>query len=73
MNATSTHNTPSTHPIRRALGILAAIVLASLAFGFTIRPLDLILMGFVAVLSLLSVGFYLVEWVRHMSELEQGG
>ena len=33
MNATSTQNTPSTHPIRRALGILAAIALASLAFG----------------------------------------
>ena len=33
MNATSTHNAPSTHPIRRALGIFAAIVLASLAFG----------------------------------------
>ena len=33
MNATSTHNASSTHPVRRALGILAALVLASLAFG----------------------------------------
>ena len=52
---------------------LAGLVLASLAFSFAIWPFDMILMGFVAVLSLLSVGFYLVEWVKHMSELEQGG
>jgi cardiolipin synthase len=27
-------------------------------------------MGFVTVLTLLSVSFYLVEWVRHMSTIE---
>lgn len=53
--------------------VLAGLVLASLAFSFSIRPFDMILMGFVAVFSLLSVGFYLVEWVRHMSALEQRG
>lgn len=53
--------------------LLAGLVLASLAFGFAIRPFDLALMAMVAALSLLSVGFYLVEWVRHMSTLERGG
>jgi cardiolipin synthase len=30
----------------------------------------MILMAAVTVLTLASVGFYLVEWMRHMSELE---
>lgn len=33
MNGTTLHPAPSAHPVRRALGILAAVVLASLAFG----------------------------------------
>ena len=48
----------------------AALVLASLGFGFKPRPYDLILMGFVTVFSLVSVSLYLVEWVRHMSTIE---
>ena len=48
----------------------AALVLASLGFGFQPRPYDLILMGFVTVFTLVSVSFYLVEWVRHMSTIE---
>jgi cardiolipin synthase len=48
----------------------AALVLASLGFGFQPHPYDAILMGMVAVLTLVSVSFYLVEWVRHMSTIE---
>jgi cardiolipin synthase (CMP-forming) len=48
----------------------AALVLASLGFGFDSTPYDLILMGFVTVFTLLSVSFYLVEWARHMSAIE---
>jgi hypothetical protein len=33
MNGTTLHHAPSAHPVRRALAILAAVVLASLAFG----------------------------------------
>ena len=48
----------------------AAVVLASLSFGFQPMPYDLILMGFVTVFTLVSVSLYLVEWVRHMSTIE---
>ena len=50
----------------------AALVLAALGFGFKSSPYDLILMGFETVLTLLSVSFYLVEWMRHMSTIEPG-
>lgn len=49
---------------------LAALVLAALGFGFDPSPYELILMICVAVLSLVSVAFYVVEWVRHMSTVE---
>jgi cardiolipin synthase len=49
---------------------LAAVVLASLAFGFGPGPYDVILMGVVTVFSLVSVSLYLVEWGRHMSTIE---
>ena len=48
----------------------AALVLASLGFGFHADPLETILMGAVAVLTVLSMSFYLVEWARHMSTTE---
>ena len=50
----------------------AALVLASLGFGFKERlpPYDWILMGFVTVFTLVSISLYLVEWVRHMSTIE---
>jgi cardiolipin synthase len=48
----------------------AALVLASLGFGFAPQPYDLILMGFVTVFTLASVSLYLVEWIRHMSTIE---
>lgn len=49
----------------------AALVLASLAFGFRSSPYEIILMAAVAILTLLSVSLYLVEWVRHMGAIEQ--
>src|ERR1700753_2818675 len=49
---------------------LAALVLASLAFGFKPMPYDAALMGLVTVFTLVSVSLYLVEWVRHMSTIE---
>ncbi|MBR1206365.1 MULTISPECIES: CDP-alcohol phosphatidyltransferase family protein [Bradyrhizobium] len=48
----------------------AALVLASLGFGFQPHPYDLILMGLVTIFTLGSVSLYLVEWVRHMSTIE---
>jgi cardiolipin synthase len=48
----------------------AALVLASLGFGFDSAPYDLALMALVTVFTLLSVSFYLVEWARHMSTIE---
>jgi cardiolipin synthase len=49
----------------------AAVVLASLAFGFAWEPYDVVLMSLVAVLTLVSVSFYLVEWTRHMASDER--
>ncbi len=45
----------------------AALVLASLGFGFSTAPYEIVLMLCVTVLTLLSVSFYLVEWARHMN------
>ncbi|MBB5051331.1 cardiolipin synthase [Afipia massiliensis] len=45
----------------------AALVLASLGFGFSTWPYEIALMLCVTVLTLLSVSFYLVEWARHMN------
>jgi cardiolipin synthase (CMP-forming) len=47
--------------------LFACVVLGSLGFGIEAVQLELILMGFVAVLTLLSVAAYLAEWIRHMS------
>jgi cardiolipin synthase len=48
----------------------AALVLASLGFGFDSAPYDLVLMALVTIFTLLSVSLYLVEWARHMSTIE---
>lgn len=45
----------------------AALILASLGFGFSTWPYEIALMLCVTVLTLLSVSFYLVEWARHMN------
>jgi cardiolipin synthase (CMP-forming) len=50
-----------------ALIALALVVLAANAFGFDADIASIALMVLIAVLTLLSIGFYVVEWVRHMN------
>jgi cardiolipin synthase len=45
----------------------ACVVLGSLGFGIEAGGLTRVLMGLVAVLTLLSVAAYVAEWVRHMN------
>jgi cardiolipin synthase len=47
-------------------------VLASLGFGFDAQGAQTAAMYIVAGLTLLSIGFYVREWVRHMNEVESG-
>jgi cardiolipin synthase len=62
------------HPVSKANTVaqilLALVVLASLAFNFSADLTIMALMALVAVLTSLSVAFYLAEWVRHMNEPE---
>ena len=51
----------------------AALVLAALGFGFNLHPYDVVMMGVVTILTLLSVSLYLVDWARHMSTIETSG
>jgi cardiolipin synthase len=50
----------------------ACLVLASHGYDFDPEPVLTLVMALVAVLTLLSVGFYLAEWVRHMNSAEAG-
>jgi len=50
---------------------LACVVLATLGFGFRADTTVLMLVALVTVLTLLSVAFYLAEWVRHMNAAEK--
>jgi cardiolipin synthase (CMP-forming) len=50
-----------------ALIVLALLVIASLGFGFDAHIAIVALMATVAALTLLSVAFYVAEWVRHMN------
>lgn len=45
----------------------ACVVLGSLGFNIQVPNLRFALMGAVAVLTLLSIGAYLNDWVRHMN------
>jgi cardiolipin synthase (CMP-forming) len=47
--------------------LLAVVVLAEKAFNFDASLATQLLMALVAVLTLLSIAFYLAEWVRHMN------
>ncbi|HUI95376.1 MAG TPA: CDP-alcohol phosphatidyltransferase family protein [Xanthobacteraceae bacterium] len=47
--------------------VFASLVLAALAFGFDPEPAQTAIMWTVATLTLLSVGFYVREWWRHMN------
>ena len=52
--------------------LFACVVLGSLGFNYELPTLTLILMGLVAVLTLLSVAAYVAEWVRHMNATTAG-
>ena len=59
------------------LNTAAQIVYAGLVLGlsgFDLQAVWLLrlFMGLVAALTLLSIGFYVAEWVRHMNEAEAG-
>jgi cardiolipin synthase (CMP-forming) len=64
------------HPVSKfntvAQIALAAVVLAALAFNLGAELWIVGLMGLVAILTSLSVAFYVVEWVRHMNAAESG-
>ena len=47
--------------------LFACVVLGALGFNYDWPLLTLVLMGLVAVLTLLSVAAYVAEWVRHMN------
>jgi len=50
--------------------VFACLVLGSLAFAFNPGPLLPLLMYTVAVLTFLSIAFYLAEWIRHVGSAE---
>jgi cardiolipin synthase len=50
--------------------LFAGLVLASLGFAFEAKAVTLAAMVTVAGLTLLSVAFYVAEWVRHMNRAE---
>jgi cardiolipin synthase len=52
--------------------VFASVVLGSLGFNYEWPTLTLVLMGLVAVLTLLSVAAYVAEWVRHMNTTTSG-
>lgn len=52
--------------------VFACLILAALGLGFNPGPLQPILMGLVAILTLASVAFYVAEWVRHINSSEAG-
>jgi len=47
--------------------VFACLVLGSLAFGFETPRLQSVLMYTVALLTLVSIGFYTREWIRHIN------
>jgi cardiolipin synthase len=47
--------------------VFACVVLGTLGFGYALPTLTLVLMGLVAVLTLVSVAAYVAEWVRHIN------
>jgi cardiolipin synthase (CMP-forming) len=53
--------------------VYACLVLAALAFGFTAQTGERVLIVAVTVLTLASIGFYVREWVVHMSAAELEG
>jgi cardiolipin synthase len=52
--------------------LFAGLVLAAYGYSFEAEPVLTLVMALVAVLTLVSVGLYLAEWVRHMGSAEAG-
>jgi len=52
--------------------LLATLVLAEHAFNFEAAIVTNLTMALVAILTLLSIAFYLAEWVRHMNSFGAG-
>jgi cardiolipin synthase (CMP-forming) len=52
--------------------LLATMVLAEQAFAFDLALAAKLTMALVAILTLLSIAFYLAEWVRHMNSFGAG-
>jgi cardiolipin synthase len=50
--------------------LYAVLVLGSFGFGIDAGPVLTLVMVLVAALTLLSVGFYVAEWVRHMNSAQ---
>src|SRR5215470_6012145 len=50
---------------------LACVVLAALGFQFNAEVTVWVLAGLVTILTLLSIAFYVAEWVRHMNAAEK--
>ncbi len=57
------------HPVSKlntvAQILLAGLALASLGLNFDAGWALPVLMGLVTILTLLSIGFYVAEWIRH--------
>ena len=53
--------------------VFACLVLAAYGYNFDAEPVLTLVMALVAVLTLISVGLYLREWVRHMNSAEARG
>lgn len=47
--------------------VFACVVLGSLGFRVDVGALEIVLMALVAILTLLSIAAYLIEWARHMN------
>jgi cardiolipin synthase (CMP-forming) len=52
--------------------LLATLVLAEKGIGFDAARLEISFVVLAAVLTLLSIGFYLAEWFRHMNSIGVG-
>ena len=50
--------------------LLALVVLGALGFNFDAEPAIVMLTALVAALTLLSIAFYVAEWVRHMNAVD---
>ena len=51
---------------------LALVVLAALGFDFDAMLATVLLTALVAALTLLSIAFYVAEWIRHMNAADSG-